>query len=56
MVTERNAMERRDLEYSMVLLGNFLGRAKKYNEIFIRTDGFWNLRTSNERAVLPTAT
>jgi len=38
-------MERRDLAYLMVLLGNFLGRAKKYDEIFARIDGFWNLRT-----------
>jgi hypothetical protein len=49
-------MERRDVAYSVVLLGNFLGRAKKYDEIFIRIDGFWNLRTSHVRVILPTAT
>jgi hypothetical protein len=49
-------MERRDLAYSLVLVGNFLGRAKKYDEIFIRIDGFWNLRTSKVLAVLPNAT
>jgi hypothetical protein len=29
--------------YLMVPLGNFLRGAKKYDEIFIKIDGFWNL-------------
>jgi hypothetical protein len=36
-------MELRYLAYLMILPGNFLGRAKKYDEILIKIVGFWNL-------------